>query len=277
VADSINQQISDRLIARQIQAQRVETTLRREVLEHLAVLEQDILAAIKRADPTQFVLLSRRRREVETLMQAELDPLIQERYARIAALLDAALLRLARTEAGAVEDIINGITATETVEAQPTERQLRAGVVQGIFPSARTPTDLSTTAGDWWSRAATSLSQRLRDQLTVSVSLEESLTQMTRRVRGTSDNGFQDGLMARARQDATRLLTTQMTHTMGETHAAVAAANAERLVLQHASLRDLKTSLVCIARDGKRFTATPDHTPIGHDLPYLQGVPYHPN
>jgi hypothetical protein len=210
-------------------------------------------------------------------MHAELDPLIQEQYARIAALLDAALLRLARNEAEAVETLVNDVTGQETIEEQPTDRQVRAGVVHGIFPSASKPTDLATFASDWWTRAAASVSQRIGDSLTTGIALEENLVELTRRIRGTSEQAFTDGIMAKARSDATRLLTTQMTNALGEARSAVAAVNASRIILSHVSLRDGHTSLICIARDGKRFTATPDHAPIGHDLPYLQGVPYHPN
>jgi hypothetical protein len=275
MAETVNQQISDRLLRRQLRVGRIETGLRRDVAAQLAVLEQDVLAALKATDPTQFVLLTRRRREVEALMAEELEPLIQTRYAHLADLLTAALMWLAIEEAGAVVEIVNDVTGDGTVE-EPSARQLRTGVTQTLFPSASSPTDLSTTGADWWARQGASLSQRLGDQLRVSVSLGESLTAMTQRVRGTSANGFQDGLMGKARQDASRLLTTQMAHTIGEARVAVAATNAPRLVLQHQSLRDSKTSLICIARDGKRFTADAPHTPIGHTLPYLQGIPYHP-
>jgi hypothetical protein len=276
MAESVNQQIADRLTRRQLQAGRVETALRRDVMEQLAILEQDVLAAIKATDPTQFALLTRRRREVETLMAEELDPLIQSRYAHIAAVLDAALLRLGAHEAQAVETIVNDVTGDEVIAEQPSERRLRGGIVQGLFPSAASPTDLSTTGADWWARQGASLSQRVGDQLTVSVSLEENLTQMTQRVRGTSEHGFQDGLMGKARQDASRLLTTQMTNTLGETRAAVAAANPSRLIVIHQSVLDSSTSIICLNRHGLKYTSD-THEGIGHSIPYLSGVPYHPN
>jgi hypothetical protein len=276
MAESVNQQIADRLVRRELQAGRVETALRQEVFAQLAILEQDVVATIKANDPTEFALLARRRREVETLMAEELDPLIQSRYAQIAALLDRALLRLGVNEAQAVEQIVNDVTDEETITEQPSEGRLRAGIVQGLFPSASTPTDLSTTGSDWWERQGDSLSQRLGDQLMVSVSLEESLPQMTQRVRGTSDNGFQDGLMGKARQDAARLLTTQMTNTVGETRVAVAAANPARLIVIHHSVLDGRTSTTCLSRHGLRYTAD-THEGIGHSIPYLSGVPYHPN
>jgi len=277
MAETVNQQIADRLVRRHIQAARVESALRQQVLERLAMLEQDILAAIKTADPTQYALLSRRRREVENLMQDALDPLIQARYARLAALLDTALLRLAQSEAEAVQTIL----AEETDEDKagivvPSDRQLRAGVTQTLFPSPATPTTASATGADWWGRAAESLTQRLHDTLLVSVSLEESLTQMTQRVRGTADMGFQDGVMARARQDATRLLTTQSTNALSEARMAVGDRNPQRLIAVHTSTLDSRTSYICLARNGLRYTL-PDHEPINHDVPYLNGPPYHPH
>jgi hypothetical protein len=276
MAESVNQQISDRLTRRQLQAGRVETALRRDVLEQLALLEQDVLAAIKANDPTEFALLSRRRRAVQSVMAEEVDPLVQGRHARIAALLDAALLRFGASEAEAVQAIVNDVTGEETITEQPSERRLRAGIVQGLFPSAAEPTDLSTTGSEWWERQGASLSQRLGDQLMVSVSLEESLTQMTQRVRGTRANGFRGGLMGKARQDASRLLTTQMTNALGETRAAVAATNPSRLIVMHQSVLDSLISYICLGRHGLKYTSD-THEGIGHGVPYLSGVPYHPN
>ena len=91
------------------------------------------------------------------------------------------MLRLARNEAEAVQQIVNVETDEETIAALPSERQLRAGVVFGLFPSATTPTDLSATGRDWWARQSASLQLRIHDQLMVSVSLEETLTQLPRR------------------------------------------------------------------------------------------------
>jgi len=277
MAESLNQQISDRLVEQQLKAARVEAQQRREVWAILTLLQQDITAAIVTNDPTQWALLSRRRREVETLVAEELDPLITSRYEQIATMIDAAMLRLAKQETQAVERIVNDVTGEEVIEAQPSERRLRAGVVLGIFPSATTPTDLSAQGAEWWQRQGSSLSQRLGDQLRVSVSLEESVAQMTQRVRGTRANGFEDGLMGKARQDASRLLTTQVTNALGEARAAVAASNAQVLVLQHVSVLDSRTSTICLGRNGLRYTADEAHTPIGHTVPYLSGVPYHPN
>lgn len=279
MAESTNQAIADRLTRRQVLALRVESDLRRQVLQRLDILEAELLAAIRSADPTQFALLTRRKREVERLVTEELDPLVQARYERIAVLLDTALVRLAESEAESVQTIIEDESEDEKKAGivLPSTRRVQVGVTQSLFPSAAKPTDLSTTGSDWWTRQAVSLSQRLSDSLTVSVSLEESLTQMTTRVRGTQGNGFTDGLMGRARQDATRLLTTQTSNALAEARVAVADRNAERLVLEHVSILDSRTSTICLGRNGLRYTADANHDPIGHTVPYLSGIPYHPN
>ena len=209
-------------------------------------------------------------------MTEALDPLMQARYARIADLLDAAMMRLATHEAEVVQQVVNAATEEAIITELPSERQLRAGVLHGLFPSPTKPTDLATTGTEWWQRQGESLSQRVGDSLTIGVALEESLTTLTQRVRGTSEQGFQDGIMSRARDDAARLLTTHVTHTIGETRVATADRNpGHGLMLLHSSRLDSRTSLLCIGRNGLRYEVG-THDPIGHSIPYLTGVPYHP-
>ena len=277
MADTVNQRIADRLTARQLQVGRVESSLRRQVWDQLRLLEDEILSAMKSNDPTDFALLARRRLEVQRLMANEIDPLVTARYQHIADLLDAALLRLARNEVEVVQQVVNEETEEETVAGLPSERQLRAGVVHGLFPSAAKPTDLSTTGQDWWQRQGAGLVQRLGDSLTVGVSLEESLTQLTQRVRGTSEAAFTDGVMAKARDDAARLVRTQTTNAVSEARVSVAERNAARVyAVQHSSILDSRVSYICAARHGLRYRL-PDHEPIGHSVAFLSGIPYHIN
>ena len=276
MAESINQQIADALTERQLRAGRVEMTLRRQVWEQLALLEAEIISALKSADPTEFALLSRRRREVEQLMDEAVDPLIVSRYLRLATMMDTAMGRIAVGEAQAVQRIVNDVTEDETIEETPPDAPLKRRVAGALFPTPSRPTDLSATGAEWWTRQGESLSMRVRDTLRVSVSLEESLTQMTQRVRGTSEAAFQDGIMGKARSDASRLLTTQVTNAVGEARTAVAERNAGPLrALRHTSVLDSRTSLICLGREGLLYNAE-THEPIGHSIPYLSGIPYHP-
>lgn len=83
--------------------------------------------------------------------------------------------------------------------------------------------------------------------------------------------------MARARTDAATVVQTQVTNAVGEAHAATVRRNVTpQLILIHTSVLDSRTSSICLARHGLRFTAD-THEPIGHSIPYLGGVPYHPS
>jgi hypothetical protein len=286
MAESVNTQICDQLTTRHLQVRRVEAKLRRDLWAMLAMLETDLLGTLKQDDPTEFVLLARRRRAVEALLEEEMGPLITSRYDRMAALVTATLVRLAQSEAVEVQDIVNTVTGEDTIAELPSDARLRGGVVATLFPSPATPTDLSTTGEEWWTRQAESVTQRLGDSLMVGVAQEESLTQLAQRIRGTSDNAFKDGLMEKARQDAARLLTTQTTNAVSEAHVAVGDVQAlpagapaparSNLILVHSSVLDSRTSPVCLARHGLRYTID-THEPIGHGIAYLSGPPYHPS
>ena len=256
---STNAQLADAFLAEDLRLRRAEAAQRREVLALLLLLERALVQAIRAADPTELATQAQRLRAVERLVRGTLDPLIQERYAAIADLLDAAMDRLAQHTATTVQTVVADTTEKEKPVVLPPASMLARRVAGALFPSPARPTDLSTTGAEWWARLGASLAQRLGDQLKVSVTLEESLTQMVARVRGTAAQAQRDGVMARARQDAARLLTTQVTNAVGESRVAVAERNAGRMICLHSSLLDTRTSSICLGRHGLKYTAGPDH------------------
>jgi SPP1 gp7 family putative phage head morphogenesis protein len=276
VAATVNQQIADKFIERQLLVGRAEAHQREEVWAALVLLEQDLLNAIREADPAQFSFLVARRRAIQRLVRDEIDPLVTTRYAQIARDVDAFLVALAEQEATVTRRIVNRETETRTVEEMPSDTALRQAVRQTLIPSPATPTDLSAPSGEWWERQATGLVQRLGDSLMVGVSLEEPTPMLVARVQGTSANGFQDGIIAKAKADAARLLRTETTNAVSEARVKVADVNAGAVLLEHSSILDSRTSTICLGRHGLRYTV-PEHEPVGHNVPYLSGPPYHPN
>jgi len=276
MAEPVNAQIADAFTARLLQVGRAETHERQEVWARLLLLEADLLSAVREADPAQFSFLVARRRAVQFLLRDEIDPLVTTRYAQIARDVDAFLVALAEQEARVTRRIVNTETEAQTVDEMPSEPTLRRAVRQTLIPSPATPTDLSATGGEWWERAAAGLVTRVGDSLMVGVSLEESTPTLVARVQGTAANGFQEGIMAKAKEDAARLLRTQTTNAVSEARVKVADVNAGAMLLEHSSVLDSHTSNLCLGRHGLRYTV-PEHEPINHSVPYLNGPPYHPN
>jgi len=272
----VNTQIADAFTARLLQVGRAETHERREVWAILLLLEADLLSALREADPAQFSFLVARRRAVQFLIREEVDPLVTTRYAQIERDVDAFLVALAEQEATATRRIVNAATEARTIEEAPSEAAVRRAVRQTLIPSPATPTELSTTGEDWWSRAAAGLVTRLSDSLMVGVSVEEPLPTLVARVQGTAANGYADGIMAKAKEDAARLLRTQTTNAVSEARVKVADINAEAALIEHSAVLDSRTSTLCLGRHGLRYTV-PEHEPVHHSVPYINGPPYHPS
>lgn len=272
----INWHIADALTLRQVRVRRAESQERRAVLTHLAILQADLLAALKLADPMELPFLQRRLAAVQELLDEEWEPLITATYAALARETRTFLTTLADQEVQAVQRIVEDVTDTPVIPETPADRTVRRRVTGMLIPSPQRPTDLSTTGDDWWARQGEGLLTRLSDQMRVSVSLEETLTQAQQRIQGSSEQGFQDGIMQKARDDASRLLTTQTSNAVAEAHVATVDANKDTAILIHVGALERNTCVVCFSRHGKKFDAV-THEPIGHTLPYLTGVPYHPN
>ena len=61
--------------------------------------------------------------------------------------------------------------------------------------------------------------------------------------------------MAKARDDAARLVRTQTTHAVAEARVSVAERNAARVyAVQHSSILDSRVSSICMARHGLRYS-----------------------
>jgi hypothetical protein len=276
MAETINTQITDALTRRHLRVLRAEARHRQELMGVLAVLEADLLFALKGRDPTEPRLLAWRRRRVAQLIEEDLAPLLEARYDTLDTMTAAFLIALTMQEAIVVRDVVNGTTEEEVLDTPAPPDVLRRRLSTGLFPSIVTATALSATHTDWWQRLQDSFQQRLGDQLMVGVTLEEPLTTIVERVKGTPEQGFQDGLMQKAREEATRLLRTEVTHAVGTAREVLAEVNAGKVVLEHHSILDNRTTIICQGRHGLRFQAEPPHEPIGHSIPYLTGVPYHP-
>jgi hypothetical protein len=242
---TVNTQLLDAFTRRQLRTSRVATGLWRQVWSQVALLETELLGALKAADPLELATVLGRQRAVHRLIETTLTPLITARYQQIAGLMADALLEVADAEARASVQAVHGVLGPRVLTTRPTARQLRAAVLDGLFPAVTRPTDASATHADWWQRQAQTLTQRLADQLRVSAALGESLQDTVRRLRGTVESAFRDGLMDRARQSAERLVRTSVQHAVTQAREAVASVNAsEQFVLIHSSILDEHTCLI---------------------------------
>ena len=258
-----------------VRTRQEEARLRARVAAQLALLGTALARALRADDPTAGRLVDTRQQDVEDWLQTVGAVLIQDTYQRLTVRVWDSLVQLATDDATQTSADIAALTGTALVPLAPA--RIREIVATTLFPTPQRPGDQSATLGTWWERQADRLKMQLHDLLLVGVTQGISLADLVDQVVGTEDRGFADGLVATAQEAASGLLRTAVTNTLAETRSVLAAANPDAVqAIQHTSVLDGKTSLICLGRDGLRYTAD-THEPIGHTVPYLGGIPYHFN
>ncbi len=170
------------------------------------------------------------------------------------------LAGLATVEAKATVGFINEVIGADVLGVSLSLNQLTA-ISTG-------PNIMGHSARTWWQGQDESLQQRFRGEMTRGQLLGETNEQLVRRVRGTAQAGYTDGVMAVSRREATSLVRTS----------ALSTANAAREktiedlddvvdAIQWVSTLDGRTTLICQGLSGKIWTI-PDYKPVGHNKAY---------
>ena len=271
----INSQIADALLEQQIRVARVETAARLEALRLLRLLEQDLVSALKEVDPSEPRLLSARQLRLQRLLLDEVRPLIEGRYQRIAEQTADDGVRLAVFLGQDVVSTINGLLGLPLLTEGLSAIEARRVVEQTLIPTVSTAQELSAPAATWWDRQKVHLEQRLFDQINVGLVQGESLSELTRRVRGTMERGFTDGVMELSRRDAARLIRTHISAVGQQARMAVYDAHPESIrAIRQLSTLDGRTSLQCVARHGNRYSV-PAHRRLGGTVHPYAAIPLH--
>jgi len=117
------------------------------------------------------------------------------------------------------------------------------------------------------SRQAGSVKFKFQREIGDAIQLNETLGDMTRRIRGTRARGFKDGIMAASTRDAEGLIRTSVVNAANGARVESMQANADVLKgIQWVSTLDGNTTPICRALDGLMWDL--DYKPIGHSKAY---------
>jgi hypothetical protein len=130
---------------------------------------------------------------------------------------------------------------------------------------------------DWWAGQADTLKERFAQQMRLGLLQNDSDEDVIKRIRGTREMGFKDGLMETSRRMA-KILVRGASSSVSAQARKVAMLDNPRVFkgVQQISVLDGRTSQTCIAYAGKVWEL-PIYKPVGHSLAYNGGVPRHPN
>lgn len=146
-------------------------------------------------------------------------------------------------------------------------------------------------ARDWWAKQSTSLQDAFTRQMRIGYASGETVDELVRRVRGTATgkrniyyvNGkkktyveFSGGIMDTGTRQAEALVRTAVQQVAADARMEMFRKNADILKgVMWLSTLDSRTTFVCRAHSGLMYTL--DGEPIGHDVPFMGGVPQHFN
>lgn len=186
------------------------------------------------------------------------------------------LLNLAQVEVDFEERLINAALPVTVELAQVSAPLLTAIVREQPFSSG---TNTARLLDDWLVGLNQSDKRQIREAIQLGLLQGEDVPTIVRRIAGTSDGRFRDGLLSITRRNAEALVRTAINHVSNAARNAFWDANATLIrILRWTSTLDGRTTPICQGRDGK-FTPTRGNT-LPPGLPALDPLgarpPAHP-
>ena len=246
---------------------RNEAARTRLIVAGLRKLEKDIVTLLKSIDPTEPTRPGDRINRLEKLL-AEVRIAITQHFGSVARREETALVDVAEIESYRLRDAVTAAAGVSLLSRGISRARLRK-------VAASLDADGDVLRGHWQS-TATALNSRIRIELRRGIASEESLTGLVRRVRGTGDVRFENGIMRQTERHTATNVATTSTAMLNATREEVYRANSELVEgLQAVNPLDSSTSAICRARAGNAWTLEGDPF-SGTSISFPGRPPWHP-
>jgi len=253
------QQIVDDLISHSIDLLRVDASLRAQVIKQLQALQRDLTSRLASEDLTA---LSRQRLE-QLLRQAK--GIIDKAYSRIADGAERALSDIAGIQFAFTQGMLKDVFVAQLEPQLPTAAVMRTLAGRTLIEGAPSAT--------WWGKQSADLAFRFSNVVRQGVFAGDTTLKMVSTLRGKAGSV---GVLDLSRRSAEALIRTSVQAVSAEATRATYRANSDIIKgVRQMSTLDARTTDICIAYHDKSWTL--DGEPIGHKLPYNNGVPRHWN
>lgn len=252
-----NDAMIDLMMERAIDLLRLEAGTRDKIVLLLNDLEIEIAGLVAKIDPSGPARAAYQRQRLGKLLD-QVQSSIRATY------------RLADTKlASEIRDVVD-------VEATWTANAMNAATHATFADAGITKTLLDTLVSDvliqgaptseWWSRQAAGLDNKFADEMRRGVAIGETNGQLIERVRGVS------GIMQISRTSAERLVRSSVQTAANVARESTYSQNSDLIgALQWHATLDTRTTIMCMARDGHRYSVDGDHVPKDGGPPWMDG------
>ena len=250
MADNAATEAADWAVTQQINLARVEAGSVNKVTAILEDLEGEITKILNTRK------LSIRKQQKLREIQTAANKAIGRSYDQIKKLQQADLFGVAKvTNKGVAKQVNQGITVN-LMDPVLSNKQLEKLADDTLIFGAK--------SREWWNGQDKGLRDRFAREMRMGYSLGESVEELQRRVRGTKENDFKDGIMQTSKREAEALVRTSVQTVSNEAKLA-SFEEMEGLVkqIQWISVLDSRTTHICMSLD-KLTWSLPDYKPVGH-------------
>ena len=259
---SVNEKLLDAAIGHQIDLSKYSNGVVRKLIALLnrtdADLFQQLLLAMERMPPESFTV-----DRLDTLLNA-VRVVNARAHEELGIELRKELQGLTEYEAGYQFDLFRA-TIPEIVPVS----QITA---DAAYTAAMSRPFQGRLLSEWMAGIEVDKATRIRDAVRLGYVEGQTTAQIMQRVRGTRAKGYADGIIEIDRRNLASVIRTAIGHTAATTRERFNRENGDVIkALSWSATLDSRTSEICALRDGKQYTATAPHKPIGHKLPWLGG------
>jgi SPP1 gp7 family putative phage head morphogenesis protein len=262
------EKVADAMTRHGIDLLRVEAALRTGVTARLNDLERELVERIKKIEPNAPSHIRFRNMRVEKLVEAANDAFGQV-YSDIDDELEEELTELAVVESRNVIKTLTGVLGAAIAIKVLSKAEARDLVRQTLIEGAQ--------GRRWWAKQDNQMRFEFERRVREASMQGQALPDVLSSIRGTRAAGYNDGVTARMRRDATTLARTAFTSAVSMARMATYQKNADIIRgVQWLSVLDNRTSDICKALDGQAWTLEGEKLPgTVHD--FLGPPPAHFN
>ena len=190
------------------------------------------------------------------VIQSAASEAIQKHYTKIESNHQEDLSGVAKAQGKGQTKQVNGMLGVSVFDPVLSDKQWEALASKTLVFGAK--------SGDWWKGQSAGLRDKFGKQMAMGYALGESVDEMTRRVRGTKANGFNDGVMKSSKREAEALVRSSV-QTISNTARIESIKGMGPMAkgIQWVSLLDGRTTHICMGLS-KKVWSLPEFKPIGH-------------
>lgn len=265
--DQIQKDILDSIINISSDIVKLEAHEQKTIISKIKKMEKDLLNSLRDIDPTASKTQAKRlERTKEAIAQSKI--ITETYYKEIKNYHQGQLTEIAKFNNVHIANEINSIMGVKTFKTLMTTNQIKTLVNDEII--------MGEKLNEFWSRQSSDVVRRYRNELQLGILSNDTFNQLERRIRGTRETGFRDGIMQVPNNQARTYIRTSIQDVANSARMQTYQDNSDVLEgIEWIATLDLRTSVICIGLDGKKWTL-PDYKPIKHSYAY-PGPIGHPN